>query len=491
MKIAKATIAVSPITISNMIAGFIRAKFTAVFLGTGGVGLFSQAYNFFNFFIVLASLGMRLGITKYVAKYNSEKDEERVAETISHAVGMQLAVCLLALVAIAAFSSYFSRYIFASGSYAIPVLIMSLGLPFVVLAGTFESALIGLGNYKGFARGRVFVTALSLIPLFIFILVMKVKGTFWYIVAAALINFSVFYYLMFRYAPRTVFSRIFAFKRMFGGNGERKRVAGMLLTYGGASFITGGLGLFCVVFMRTLLIKYFGLEANGLYQVVFAVSSYYLALFTNGLWSYYYPRASAISDEKESAREMNTTIRFCILGVVPFAAGIYLLRYAVIRILFSSKFLPSAELFSAQLFGDYFLLLFYLFGISLLAREKIKVYIVFALLYSISFVGLFMLLAPHAGLKAMPLAYLMSNVLGSVAMGIYHTRCMRIKISRRNIMLFFATVFMLSIIFFIGGSGPLMFLSKSVFLISCFIFLMTKEEKDKALRFISTTLSRG
>jgi PST family polysaccharide transporter len=481
MKIAKATIAVSPVAFSNVIVGFVRSKFTAIVLGTRGVGLFAQAFNFLNFFVSFGSLGMRLGITKYVSKYSSEKKYEETAKIIALAVRMQLAVSILFLVVIGLFAPSFSKYLFASGVYSFYVVIMAIGLPFTILAGTFESIILGFGSYKDFARGRVIFSALSLIPLFLFIGIMRIDGAFWYLVAAAIINFLIFYHLLLKIMPLQVSRDILSVKSLFGAHGEGRKLAKMLLSYGGTSFITGGIGLFCLVFTRTLLINYFGLEANGIYQVVFAISSYYLALFTNGIWSYFYPKASAITDGNAYMSETNQAFRFCILGVLPIIVSLYLLRYI----------LPSADLFSTQLFGDIFFLLFYLFGTSLLAREKLKAYTVVAIAYGVSFIGLFIILAPHIAVKAMTCSYLLSNLLGVALLGIYHLKILRIRISTQNITLLIGAVMVVALVFFAGGSGPVWFFGKSVFFIAAYLVFLTGEEKRRIFRYLLSKTGRS
>ena len=197
--VARATATVSTITFSNVIVGLARSKFTALVLGTAGVGLFSQALNFLQFAIVIASLSMRLGVTKYVSRYFAEKEDIKVAETISLAAMMQTLVGLFLIVIITAFAGTVSRLLFASADYKFFVFLLSLGIPFVVLSGTLESVLLGLGNYRSFAKGRVIATFLSLIPLFALVGLMKIKGAFFYLLANSLISFFVFYYITYNF----------------------------------------------------------------------------------------------------------------------------------------------------------------------------------------------------------------------------------------------------------------------------------------------------
>lgn len=481
--IIKATGSVSSITFANILTGFIRSKFTAVMLGTAGVGLFSQAFNFLQFAITVASLSIRLGVTKYVAKYSSENDDKKVKETISFAVVSQISVALVFIIVVLLFSKVVSKYLFASEGYGLFVIMLALGIPFVVLSGTFESVLIGFGKYKSFARGRVIAAFLSLVPLFVFISMMKVKGAFLYLLFSALISFLVFYRIMRSNIPAGIFKSIFNVKAIYSKRGDFKGIGKMLISYGGASFITGGLGLFCVVFSRTLLINYLGLDANGLYQVVFAMSAYYVAIFTNGLWSYFYPRVSAISDASEYSREVNSSLRFCIIGIMPFIVGIYMFRKVIINILFSGKFMPAEGLFATQLLGDMFFLLFYLLCTSILASERLRAYLLFGVFYNACLIGIFVSLVHHMGVKAITTSYMLSSFFASLALAMYHIKYLRVKIYPRNIFLFAAAIFVALVVLFTPG-GIVINFYKAAFCILCLYMVVTEDERKKAVEFI-------
>ncbi|MDD5423307.1 MAG: hypothetical protein PHT32_07835, partial [Candidatus Omnitrophica bacterium] len=117
-KMLKATATASSITVSNIFTALVRSKFTAIVLGTSGVGLFSQAFNLMNLSITVASLGIGRGVTKYVSTFSAQAKEDKTSYTISFAVMVQLAATAALAVLKIAFSGFVARYLFLSESYS-------------------------------------------------------------------------------------------------------------------------------------------------------------------------------------------------------------------------------------------------------------------------------------------------------------------------------------------------------------------------------------
>jgi PST family polysaccharide transporter len=260
------------------------------------------------------------------------------------------------------------------------------------------------------------------------------------------------------------------------------------LSYGGVSFVTGALGSITLVGSRSLLVRYFGADSNGYYQVVFLLSASYLPFFTNGLWSYFYPKISALTDRDRYSVEVNHAIRLCAFGIVPLVAAVYIFRKSIIYTVFTGKFVPAETLFSAQLGGDVFFLLYYVMATSLLAGGRLKAYLVSGAVYAILFIGLFMAFKFKLGVNAITVSYLVSNALLFIASVIYHVYYMGIKIYKRNVNLLLSASAVCGIILFLGSGSIIQTVFKSVILILWLYFLPTDLERRKAASFISNKI---
>ena len=129
-KLFKATTIVSVATVTCVIVGIIRAKFTAVTLGPAGVGILSQALNFQQLSMTITSFSMGLGITKYVSKYNAQENNSSVEGLITCAFSMQILASLIYILFVIAFSGTLSRLLFADSSYGFYLALFSWGYPF-------------------------------------------------------------------------------------------------------------------------------------------------------------------------------------------------------------------------------------------------------------------------------------------------------------------------------------------------------------------------
>lgn len=484
-KLVKATAVVSIATVITIIAGLVRAKFTAVTLGPSGVGIFSQALNFQMLFITISTLGIGLGVTKYVSKYNSQGDKVAIEGVISCAFWMQIIASIISIALIFIMAGMLSKFLFASGAYSLLLSVSAIGIPFFVLAVTSETVLLGFGDYKSFTKAKSLSSILALIPFFAFIYAMKVRGAFIYLALSGIVTFSVYYFLLYKNVPKGIVINIFSAKALGSFRQGVKIFTKNLLSYGAVSFVTGMLGMINVVFLRSLVIQYFGSEANGLYQVVFTMSAYYLLFFTNGLWSYFYPKVSAITDMRKFSIEVNYAIRFCVFGVMPFITGLFLFRYFLIHAVFSRAFAGSSELFAAQLAGDVFFILFYILGTSLLARARLRPYLIFSVLYSAVLISSFLVLKYFIGFKAITVSYLLTNIIMFAVVLFYYLNNMKFILYARNIKLLLSAVAAAAVILFAGPDNFLMGAFKVTLLLFWLFIISRRAEKRKAVKMLS------
>ncbi len=480
--ILKASIIVSIATVITILIGVIRSKFTAVTLGPAGVGIFSQANSFFQFLLTAATLCLGPGVTKYIAQYNSEKNESMSKGVIFYAVWAQFLAAIIIVGCVALAAEQLSNFLFGSGIYKNLLIILSLGLPFMSMASAAEYVFFGFNNYKAFAKGRSFSAIISLIPLFLLVGLFGIKGAFVYVALSAVLTFLVHLYFLYKSVPHEFLKAVFEIKKFIArGHGEIKK---NLLSYGGVSFINTVTSLFTIVYLRSLLIKRFGPESNGFYQVVFALSTYYLPFFTNGIWTYFYPKMSSVKDAEARRLELNNSFRFCVLCISPVIVGLFILRNVAIRLIFSEKFMYSAELFSTQLFGDLFYLLFYLFCTSLLAYAYLKAYVFMGAIYSVLQIGLFFVLNRTMNIKAITTSYLLTNLILVAIMYVYHIKRLRIIIDSRNRNLLLSAMAVSGICLFAGGDSYLFNIFK-ILLVVCWLFIvLTLEEKQRIWNYI-------
>ncbi|MFH1996801.1 MAG: oligosaccharide flippase family protein [Candidatus Omnitrophota bacterium] len=482
-KIFKAAKKVSLATVTFMVIGALRSKFMAMTIGPGGVGIFSQAAQFFQLAATFASLCIQLGVTRYIANYHAQKDTERVQSVIAVSFLMPLAVCAVFVALAAGFRNAIGELLFSTDRYNTLIAIAAFGVPFTVLAGMSETILVGFGNYKFFAKGRRESIILSFVLLVICVKMFHLQGGFLYLLLGGILSFYVFF---FRYlvpsAPRNFIFDALRLKRSLAGS--YRKIAKEFLSYSGIAFVTTILNLFVVVFLRSLVIRHFGPEGNGIYQVVFALSAYYLPFFTNGIWTYFYPKVSSLRERsKQFSVEVNHALRFCALGMVPVVIALFLVRTLFVRLIFSSDFLAADRLFSTQLFGDMFYLAFYVLGTSLLATKRLRMYLIVGIANSACLILSYLLLREPFGLKAMTIAYLATNALSAAVVLGYHVIRMRMTIYVRNLILLPSAIGLAGASLFFWRGHILEIPVKAALCLAWIAVSFTKVERRRVIRY--------
>lgn len=482
-KLYKATAIMGVATFTGMIIGVLKAKFTAILLGPAGVGILSQALMFFQSAETVCGLGIGLGITKYISKTWAEQDTTELRKIISASFVMQAIMFAAFFVLIFVFSNYISRFVFSSTQYSLFLVLVSIAVIFSVLIITIESIILGISRPDIFSKARVTYYIIGLPLLLFFVGMMKIKGGFLFIFANALVSFIVVFMFLNRILKLEIKTSLLDILKETNKINLRTYL-GKLLSYGGTTLAVSAFTWLTILYVRSILIKNLGADANGFYQVVFALTSYYSPFFTNSLWGYLFPRLSAIKDIAEFNIEVNKAMRFILIFIIPFLAVIYLLRKFLVLLIFSKKFIPSLEIFSLYLLGSFFFMMTYLLGVTLLAKKELKIYFVINIFQNLLLALLFTIWVGKFGLVAIAISYLIANIFTSTMSYLYQFYKMGLALNRQNIILFIFGLLFIMFIFFIPYEAILGFTVKSLLIVMWFLFIVGKKEKALIRSFI-------
>jgi O-antigen/teichoic acid export membrane protein len=252
-----------------------------------------------------------------------------------------------------------------------------------------------------------------------------------------------------------------------------------LLKYGLTSFLMGSATILTTLYLRSLLIKRFGVAANGQYQVAYAISSSYLPFITNAIWGYFYPAMCALQNKDDINRELNQFVRFALFASTGIAALCVIFRYYIILVLYSKEFLPAHGLLAIQAVGDIFFILFYLLNTSLLARRKFRsTLLVSTLGYNIVLVALYMILASFTGcgIASLNMAIMLTNLFFAAGLILYHCVDTGFLPDSRNTQLLLKSAICVAFIYMIPGNEIWRILVKMLIGGAWLISVFTRDE---------------
>jgi polysaccharide transporter, PST family len=187
----------------------------------------------------------------------------------------------------------------------------------------------------------------------------------------------------------------------------------MLLVHSAAEPLT-------LLLVRDALIDAAGTHQAGLWQATLRLSNMYTLVLVTTLSMYSLPTLSAIADPAKFRRVMIGMATKMGGAAVIAAMAIYLCRDIVVRIVFTTEFLPVRNLLGWQLIGDVLMLAAWPLQSALMAQDRSRAYMAVEVAAAAMQISLTRLLLPGIGVSAAPAAYAATWAAGLVVLLLLH-----------------------------------------------------------------------
>jgi PST family polysaccharide transporter len=165
------------------------------------------------------------------------------------------------------------------------------------------------------------------------------------------------------------------------------------------------------IYLRNYIGVNIGWDAAGYWQGISRISDTYLMLITTTLSIYYLPKLSSIQDKTELRKEIIYGYKIIMPIVIAMAAGVYIFRDFIIKLIFTKDFLPMRELFLYQLIGDVIKITSWLLGYIMVAKAMTRLFVISEIIFVFSFVGLGVLFIKIFGLVGITIAFMVNYLL--------------------------------------------------------------------------------
>ena len=347
--------------------GIITSKMIAIFVGPSGMAYIGNFRNFITSLEGVSTLAFPSGIVKYVGE--NESNEKQLNQIITTVLVTFLVFSSLLSILIYAFSALLCAKIFGNDlQFEIVFQVVAIVLPFSVVSVLFVSIINGLGKYSKLIYATIISNVLALLLTVFFIYQFKLVGS----LLSIALNPAVLFGVTFFYVPKElqILKRINLKQYDFS---IIKKLAGFSFMILPSMLLSPYLTLE----IRTFLIEKVGLVDAGFWEVITRVSNLYLIFISTLVSLYFYPQlikaSNAVQTKKVFANFYKSIVPLFILGAI----AIYVLRFWILKILYSSEFLPVADLFVWQMVGDLFKICGMILGFQFLAKKIILPYILF------------------------------------------------------------------------------------------------------------------
>lgn len=364
MSLAKASVWTAGSTLIKIGVGLLIVKLLAVSFGPSGVG---QAGNFRQLITVLGVLsgaGIFNGITRYVAQYQQDPEQQRKA--LGTSASIILGFSMLLAVIFLLFAETISAALFGYAKYQNVVRAVAFIQIGIAYANFFLAILKGYRDAAGNALGVIGGSLFGVVGYVVCYLLGGYQGA---LLGLALVPALVVIpagFILWR--RKTV--PLHYIKPMWD-----KALASNLSKFTIMALITSATLPVAYVMMRNLLAKNYGWDAVGIWQGVSSISDAYLQFITASFTVYLLPTLSRLTNKSDISREILRSLRFVLPAVAFVSFSVWLLRDFAIWLLFSSQFVAMRELFVWQLVGDVLKVGSYVFGYLVIAKASLRFYI--------------------------------------------------------------------------------------------------------------------
>jgi O-antigen/teichoic acid export membrane protein len=400
LKLIKTTFFSAVITFIRIASGFVAGKTVAIFTGPIGVALVGAFTNFITITLTFANGAINTGIVKYTAEYNG--DEKELKLLFSTGVKISLFCSGIVGILLITLAPYFSFLIFTKQEYANLIRVLGSTIILYSLNSLFISILNGKGQIKDFTIVNAVGTLVGLITTIVFVYFFKIQGALYALVLSQSVVF---------FATVSLIIKSDWFSWSFFNQTFNRAIAKKLSHYSLMAVVTALTGPVSQILLRNILIEKQGVESAGYWQGMMRISDGYLMLITTSLSTYYLPKMSSIKTDREMNLEIWKGYKIIVPAVLLGCITIYIIRFLIIRTLFTDDFYKMEGLFLYQLVGDFFKMLAWILAYLMLAKAMTRQYIITEIIFSISYILISYLCLNYFGLNGMSIAFAI-NYLG-------------------------------------------------------------------------------
>ncbi len=140
------------------------------------MGVYAQILTMSNMVNFITSMGIPMGLVKYVSEMNEENKEMKMQALIFQTIFIALLVSIIVFFIFFIFSEYISVLIFGSNSYTLILIITAFSFPFAIIVSLLDAFARGLKQYSFYVKLSILLVLIGTIIPIIFVILFKETG---------------------------------------------------------------------------------------------------------------------------------------------------------------------------------------------------------------------------------------------------------------------------------------------------------------------------
>ena len=343
-KIAKGTTIVFIGTIISLLLGFVGRVILIRFTTQSEYGIYSLAFTILSIFIVISTLGLEEGSTRYIAYFRGKGEEGNVRGVISSSIKVVLAASVALAMTSFLVSDFISINIFHIPELSTPLKILSIAIPFSVLLSIF------IAIFRGFDRvdAKVYFQDILRPVLFLLFLIgvvlfnLSFMGVFYAHILSIVVTCIVFIIYMVKKSPIVV-----------GTNDVSNSMAKKLLSFS-IPLLAVSMLMMVMSWTDTLMLGYFKTpDVVGLYNAALPLANL-LTVTLSSMSFIYIPTISQLYSKNlinELKRSYMILTKWIFLATLPLFFILFLFPDIILNLLFGSRYIGASVALQILAFG--------------------------------------------------------------------------------------------------------------------------------------------
>jgi len=376
---------------------FLLNKILAVYVGPAGYAAIGQFQNFIQMITTFAGSAVNNAVVKYTAEYHEDELKQRAVWKTAGSIVSIFSFIFTFLVLI--FHQELSLWIFKTGEYGTVLIWFAVFLIFFNL----NALLLAILNGKKEIFKLVFANITgSLFSLLVTGLLAVKLGLYGALVALCIyqsLNFIVTLYLSYR-------SEWFSFSYIFGKIDSD--IARKFLAFAAMALVSAICVPLSQMVIRSYLVHEYNATYAGYWEAMIRLSAAYLMLVTTTLSVYYLPRLSELTNIQEIKKEVYLGYKFIYPLALIGGIVVYILRDWIIKLLFTTSFLPMRDLFLWQMIGDSLKIGSWILAYLMISKAMTKLYITTEIVFASTSIILTYICTQFFGFKGISIAHLIN-----------------------------------------------------------------------------------
>jgi len=219
------------------------------------------------------------------------------------------------------------------------------------------------------------------------------------------------------------------FRTIFSSISFDRKITKNLLKFSLMLLTTSILAPYSQILVRDYISTTISIDTAGLWEAMNRLSGMYLLFITASISIYYLPRLSEIKDPQLLKAEIIKTAKIILPLLAVACLFIYLLRFFLIRLIFSPAFLPMEDLFATQMIGDFFKIASWLIAFLFWAKAMTSLYIIVEVAFSATFILLSIYGVKYYGLRGSAMGFAANYIVYFICMLFVFRYMFRRKVS--------------------------------------------------------------